>query len=276
MSSKKSPRIINPKFQYETRTQFLKASSDLRDDPEYIIEGIKRFGHSVMMAASERLKNERQCMMQSLELTHGATFSYASRELKNDYEFIKFALEISPLVYCDLLKKWRVEFVSYGLSNPCRLYKYLPKAYQNDPDILRECAYLVFEFLDEHHRDDEALFFRAFRGSRTNFKYASDRIKNKRQYVLMALSANGRLLEYVPEIFKDDRECVMIAISNDPHTAFQFASGRMRDDKEIALLAMDGYGMKNYKHLSLRLQNDPELIDLKDSFTFDGGFMGCQ
>lgn len=276
MGSKKSPRIINPNFQSESRVEYFKAPLTFRDDPEYIIEGIKRFGHTIMVATTERLKNERQFMLQSIGLTHGATFSYASRELKNDYDFIKSALELSTQVYCDLSKKWRVEFVSYALSNPCWYYRYLPKTYQNDPDIVSKCAHLVFEFLDDHYRDDEALFLRAFRRDRTNYKYASDRIKNKREYVLMALSADGRLLESVPEIFKDDREIVMIALVNNSLAAFRFVSERMRDDKEIALLAMDKHGRANYEYLSLRLQNDPEMIAMKENFVFDDCFMGCQ
>lgn len=276
MGSKKSPRIINSIFQSESRVEYFKAPLTFRDDPEYIVEGIKRFGHTVMMAASERLKSERQFMLLSINLTHGATFSYASHELKNDYKFIKSALELSMQVYCDLSKKWRVEFVSFALSNPCGFYKYLPKAYQNDPDIISECAHLVFKFLDEQYRDDEALFLRAFRRDRTNYKYASDRIKNKREYVLMALSADGRLLEFVPEIYKDDRESVMIALVNNSLEAFQFTSERMRDDKEIALLAMYKYGRANYEYLSLRLQNDTEMIAMKENFVFDDCFMGCQ
>ena len=117
---------------------------------------------------------------------------------------------------------------------------------------------------------------RAFRRDSSNYKYASGRIKNNRKYVLIVLSANGGLLEFVPEIFQDDRECVMIAITDNSLEAFRFASTRLRDDKEIAQLAMEKYGMVNYKHLSPRLQNDPQLITMKENFVFDDCNMGCQ
>lgn len=248
---------------FQSRREFFNAPKEFRDDPEYMLGGIEKFSYSIMMGASERLKNDSDFMLKSIKLSDGATYSYASRALKSDREFVHGALELSTEVYSEISKKWREEFVSYGLSNPCKYYRYLPKEYQNNPDIVYQCLHIVYEFLDETYRDDETLFQMVFTHNVKNYIYASERIRNKRKYVMTALSRHGRLLEHVPERYKDNRRCVLKAVRNDPELAFRFASERLRDDKYIALLAMKWYGRFNFEHLSMRLQNDPKLIAMK-------------
>lgn len=252
------------------RREFFNAPKEFRDDSEYMLGGIEKFSYSIVMAASERLKNDSDFMLKSIKLSDGATYSYASRALKNDREFVHAALELSTQVYSRISKRWREEFVSYGLTNPCMFYRYLPNEYRNNPDIVDYCGHIVYEYLDEVYRDDEILFQRAFKHNLRNYIYASERIRNKREYVMAALSRDGRLLEYVPERYKDDKECVLA----DPELAFRFASERLRDDKDIALLAMKEYGRFNFEHLSMRLKNDPKLIAMKwNSRIID---WGCQ
>lgn len=275
MSSKKSSRSINFNLQFETRSQFMKAPAELRDDPDFIFRGIEKFGYSIMSIVSTRLKSDPLFMIKAIEATSGNAFAYASLSLKNDRDFIQKALEISSIIYGDLRKKWQIEFVAYGLQQPCFNFKYLPVEYRNDLTLIHRCVGSIYDLLEAQYRDDELLCLKAIRRNATNYRYASERLQNNPKIVMVAIMRQGSILEHVPEKFKDDDNVVRTAISKDS-VAFQFASVRLRDDDVLALYAMDGYGRLNYEYLSPRLQKDPKMIALKDSFTFDEGFMGCQ
>lgn len=299
MSSKKSPRIINPNFQFQTRSQFMKAPAELQDDPNFIIHGIVRFGYTIMSIAFTRLKNDPIFMLKAIEASR-YTFRYASSPLKNDREFIQNALEISSIIYADLRKKWQIEFVEYGLRAPCINFKFLPLKYRNNINIIHQCLGSVYRDIKVQYRDDEMLCKKAIRLNPHNYTYASQRLQNDPKIVMTAVMSHGSMLEEIPEKFRDDENIVYLAVSkcsssfqfasqrlrdndeiarmaimDDPRN-FRYASQRLRDDDILAQFAMDGYGRFNYEYLSPRLQQESIMISLKNSFILDDCFMGCQ
>ena len=300
MGSKKSPRIINPNLQFETRAQFMKAPVELRDNPDFILRGVDKFGYTSMNVASTRLKSDSMFMLKAIEATSRNAFMYASSSLKNDREFIYNALEITSIIYADLRKKWQIEFVAYGLIHPCFNFKYLPVEYRNDLNLIHQCVGSVYHLVDPKFRDDEILLLKAIRRNPSNYCYASERLQNDPEIVMAAVMSHGSMLEDVPEKFRDDENVVYLAVSkysssfqfasqrlrdndeiarmaimDDPRN-FRYASERLRDDDVLAQFAMDGYGLLNYTYLSPRLQQDPKMIALKETFILDDGFMGCQ
>ena len=60
---------------------------------------------------------------------------------------------------------------------------------------------------------------------------------NNREYVIEAVSKNGKLLEFATERLQDDEDIVKSALQNTGE-ALEFASQRLKDNKEIALLAI--------------------------------------
>ena len=55
---------------------------------------------------------------------------------------------------------------------------------------------------------------------------------SNREYVLKAVSTNGKLLEYADDNLKNDKEVVLTAIENNPE-ALEFASDLLKKDREI-------------------------------------------
>ncbi|MDD3595218.1 DUF4116 domain-containing protein [Sulfuricurvum sp.] len=277
----------------------MKAPVELRDNPDFIFRGIVRFGYTIMSIASTRLKNDPIFMLKAIEAS-GYTFMYASSSLKKNRKFIQNALEISSIIYPDLQKKWQIEFVEYGLRSPCINFKYLPSKYRNDLNIIHQCLGSVYRDIKVQYRDDEMLCKKAIRLNPHNYTYASQRLQNDPTIVMAAVMSDGSMLEDVPEKFRDDENIVYLAVSKysssfqfasqrlrdndeiarmaimDDPCNFRYASERLRDDDVLAQFAMDGYGRFNYEYLSLRLQQNPMMISLKNSFTLDDGFMGCQ
>lgn len=72
-------------------------------------------------------------------------------------------------------------------------------------------------------------------------------------------SMSFKLLQALPEALRDDKELVLKAIHQYPNE-IQYASVRLKDDKTIALAAVDHYNSSNeYTFLSERLRNDEEV-----------------
>jgi len=75
-------------------------------------------------------------------------------------------------------------------------------------------------------------------------KYASERLKDDRNFVLKVIRENPWALEYASERLKDDRELVLDAIKLDQlkwgsWSPFSYASERLRNDKEFVLEAIN-------------------------------------
>lgn len=280
MGSKKSPRVINPNLQFETQSQFLKASIEIRDNPDFMTKAIEKFGIHVFHASSKRLRNDRYFILSTIERKRywAEAFKYASQDIRNDPLFIEEALKANLNVFRYLKKKWRYQYIDYVREKPSEFFPLFPAKM----------------------RDDENLVMQVIKTNPENYRYASERLQNDPEIVIAAVMRRGSLLENVPEMFKDHNNVVYIAVSRDS-SAFQYASPRLRDDEEIARMAimnhprnfqyaserirdyddlalysMEEYGRLNYKHLSPRLQQYPEMMALKETFIFDDGFMGCQ
>ena len=62
---------------------------------------------------------------------------------------------------------------------------------------------------------------------------------DNKEYVLKAVSEQGKLLEWASDSLRDDEEVVKTALENDGE-AMEFASDRLKDNKELMLLAIKG------------------------------------
>ena len=65
--------------------------------------------------------------------------------------------------------------------------------------------------------------------------YASERLKDDREFVLAAVTQNGWALEYASETMKDDREIVLAAVKQDVD-AFEYASETLKNDRILQRL----------------------------------------
>ena len=66
---------------------------------------------------------------------------------------------------------------------------------------------------------------------------------DNKEYVKMAVSKQGKLLEWAEDSLKDDFEVVKLALENDGE-AMEFASDKLKDNKEAMLLAVKNNGKR--------------------------------
>jgi hypothetical protein len=91
-----------------------------------------------------------------------------------------------------------------------------------------------------------------------DLEYASDILKDDRELVLVALTNDGRALQSAAAKFKDDREIVLAAVINDGR-ALQYAADKFKDDKEIIIAAVTNYGSALI-YASDKLKDDKEIM----------------
>ncbi len=88
------------------------------------------------------------------------------------------------------------------------------------------------------------------------------KFKADREIVLEAVKKDTYALEYASSELKDDKELVLKALSaNDSEcSGLEYTSERLRDDEDIILTALEygdkKYGTDAFEHASRRLQND--------------------
>jgi hypothetical protein len=236
-------------MQIQTISDFIKAPIELRDNPQFILDGIKKFGVDIFKISSKRLQDDR--------------------------EFIEKALNISIDVYRHLSKQWRKEFaVTLNEASLCELYEFLPKHFHQDEELyIKIRGTRNYRFASEHLRNKREHVIYAVEREGIALKSASEAYKNDKEIVMKAVGQGSRILQYASEALRDDRDVVLKAMQCDIFN-FAYASERLRDDYEIAYMAMKDYGRINFQFLSQRLQNDPIMVDMKMNFVFID--MGCQ
>ena len=70
------------------------------------------------------------------------------------------------------------------------------------------------------------------------FKNLSDEYKKDREFVLLAVKANGYCFEYADETIKKDREFILEAVSSSNAGVLRHADESFRKDREIVLSAV--------------------------------------
>lgn len=99
-----------------------------------------------------------------------------------------------------------------------------------------------------------------------NLKFASDRLKNDKQMVLLAVNRNGFALEFASTELKNDKEVVLAAIKSFDNRipnpdALQYASDEIKNNKEIVLEAMKRHkGVLQYASTDLQQELKEEVV----------------
>ena len=89
-------------------------------------------------------------------------------------------------------------------------------------------------------------------------QYAYEDLKKDKDIVLAAVSQNGRALQYASDELKKDKEVVLAAVSQNGR-ALRYASPEMKDDRGVILEAVRLKG-DALMYASETLQNDKEIV----------------
>jgi hypothetical protein len=102
---------------------------------------------------------------------------------------------------------------------------------------------LLFEFFPYFFRDDEEVAYAAIQRNGYPFRFASERLKNDRLFILEATKNGiGENFQYLNEIFKNDIEIASLALNFDPYGVFGFIGDSLKNNFEFMLLAISRCG----------------------------------
>lgn len=65
--------------------------------------------------------------------------------------------------------------------------------------------------------------------------YASDELRNDKEFVMAAVAQNGRALEWVSKELKKDKEVVLAAVIQHGRAALKYASEELENDRDIRM-----------------------------------------
>lgn len=120
----------------------------------------------------------------------------------------------------------------------------------------------ILSLASEQLRDDETIVLNATEYCPDVFKYASDRLKKDKKFILDAMSNNfnfdGTVFLFIDEELKKDIDFVKKVIKATPD-AFQYIDDNLKNDKEF-VKEMLVYSANIFEFCSYEIKNDPEIV----------------
>lgn len=118
--------------------------------------------------------------------------------------------------------------------------------------------YTQFRYASERLKNDVAFMIRAVRASAYCLTIASNDMRSNRDVVLAAVETRGIVISYASPELKSDRDIVIAAVTNDAH-AFFVLDMAYQDDKDVALAAVQS-NAHALQYASERLRGDVDIV----------------
>lgn len=203
------------------------ASDRLRSDNEVVTSAVSEDG-GALKYASERLRGTKRVVLIALQNNINALM-YVSRDLKEDIDVVEAALNSRGANrashYFSLLGNVADRY-RYDKDIVLRAIDIVPSDYNLASDALREDRDVISHYITRssvmdpnrigslplHLRDDKDIMTEAVRHHEEAYIQASERLKHDRELVLAAVSSFGRVLEHVPDHFKEDMDIVLSSV----------------------------------------------------------------
>ncbi len=189
-------------------------SNNLKKDKEFILQILAKQYLSFAFI-SEELRKDREFMLQAIK-RNGETVEYASEELRNDKDFMLQAISCNAICFpyaSDKLKNNK-DFVLQAIAINCAVIEHLKDIFRDDKDVI-----LKLLEIDEY---GIALL------------YASDRLKNNKEFMLQVVDINIKSLEYLGDKLRNDSDFILKAFEKDSRS-LEYASDRLKNDEEFML-----------------------------------------
>jgi hypothetical protein len=138
----------------------------------------------------------------------------------------------------------------------------ISKESRNDKDIVLKYVKKNshnLKFISVELRNDEDVIFASINDiCEECFNYASNRLKNNKDFILKAVKKNSHIIKYINEELKKDREILLEAVKY-KGTVLEFIPKEFQNDREIVLTAVQNIGIALH-YASEELKNDIEIL----------------
>jgi hypothetical protein len=140
----------------------------------------------------------------------------------------------------------------------------MPSHYKDDEEIMlgiikKTQIGSLLSYCSNRLKNDPVFWYEAVRLHDSNFSQAAIELQNNKEFVLKCIELPTFLIEDAPAHFLDDKDCAIAAIKRKGHHSLKVISERLKDDKEVALAAIN-YQPACYNYISDRLKNDKDIV----------------
>ena len=213
---------------YGVETIYMYTSPKLKEDKELMRKFVEE-DHRLINELSPKLQADIGFMLELCEFAYTATSMDLRRELGKNLNFVYSALKINFDLTCsDIIRSLysnNKEVIKHVVEINPRGLIYASDALQDDGEFVYELAHINIDVL----------------------RYASDRLKEYKPFMLKIVRLNGLALIYASEELQDDEEIVGAALNNNL-AAYQYASRKMQK-KFKKYFYTDDFGNTHFKYV---------------------------
>lgn len=206
---------------------------------------------------------------------NGIALKHASENLKANKELVKIAVKNNyKALFINKNFIYDKELIIEAIKNngfyTFRYYEYLDIPFwnelRNDREFMKEAIKIDgynIKFAAHHIRNDREILLSAIkqRLSGKILKCVEQHFWNDDELIIEAIKWDGMSLKYASDKLKNNREIIKMAI-NSLAPSFKFASEHIRyNDMELIILAIKKYGV-NIRYTSEKLKNNREMVRL--------------
>lgn len=191
---------------------FKHTSERLRDDIAFVIhvahESIINGTYVKMDSVSDRLRDEDNIVSEYIKVC-ASNMLYASDRLRDDKEFILDMMRINPGVYVYASDKIRndLEILIRALRYSPGLILKESEEVRNNPKIVTIALsgnFKIISKLRTNLKDDSDFMYNLIKSRPSMFRYASDRLRRDRDFILRAVDRDCEIVKYMDESSLDE------------------------------------------------------------------------
>ena len=231
-------------------------------DREVILKAVEEKPYAMQCPASDPYTNLKR---------DSKVIKYADKSLLRSRKFIAEALSKNGFViqYIDEKFKEDKELVMIAAKQNGYILNFVDPKFLKDRDVVMAAVSsdtTILEKVPTYMKADKELMLIAVKNNGYVIQYATKKLQNDDDIITTAvLDCYGSALELAPSSYKDNKGFVIKAIigKNNKHksygTAFRYASKRLRNNREVAELAMSK-DSDNFEFVSERLRDDKAFV----------------
>ena len=247
------------------------ASDRLKDDKEFILKFNREHNIQLLIFASDRLKDDKEVVIE-LSKKDPLQLHFASDRLQKDKDFIKEAIKIDTDFIFSVPKEPIIDdeetilYLIKNQSNP-EILEHISKSYifNNEEAVLdfieKSRSIEILDYTSTGLKDNADFILKVLGLHEDVMKYASDRLKNDKDFMLDAImvASLSNILVYAPEELREDKDFMLKAINIDTD-AFKYASADLRDSEGFLLDCIRANENILSVHISKKLRDNREFM----------------
>lgn len=248
-------------------------STDLQKDKEVAMHFTQYNGMEVLPFLTKELETDIDiisCLIKSKEYIEKIPHSVLTDQESALLLLTKIPQMTDTLVERQLIKKIinhfkeDKSFILRAVQQNKNVFENIPNNLKYDRDVVIEAikygCFLIF--IPKQFYQDDKIMIEAINKDNHNLKFASDGLKDNREFIVSALKKEGRcIFDYMSRRLQNDKEIIMMALDNGNSVDLKYLSDNLKDDQEVIekIISLNFNVNKQWEYFSDRLKNKKEI-----------------